>query len=106
MRDAIVDALREAGITFVTIDGTTPAKKRQGLVDSVASINGPSQCAVLSITACSTGLNFTPTVTRIIFAELSWTPSLHMQAEVCLKPAETNVSGPCPSHWRHETHHG
>ena len=81
MRSALRERMKEKEIEYVEIGGDTPANKRQALVDRVARRDSPTRVCVASITACAAGLNFTPGVTRIIFAEFHFTPSLHLQAE-------------------------
>lgn len=64
---------------YIRIDGTTATAKRQNLVNFFKT---EQDCvvAILSITAASTGLDFTP-ANNVLFAELSWVPGLHLQAE-------------------------
>lgn len=79
MLDNITEALRATKIKFIRIDGTTPARHRQKLVDQFSTdptISG----AVLSIKAAGTGLNFT-VANHVIFAELLWSEKDHLQAE-------------------------
>ncbi len=81
LRKCVMAALAAAGIMAIEIHGGTPASKRQAIVDRIADPNSPVWAAVFSITACSTGLNCTPGVRRIIMGERVWTPSIAQQAE-------------------------
>lgn len=77
----MLETLKQAfpGDVAVFIDGGTPAHTRQGIVDQVAT--GAKKLAFLSLTACCTGLNFTPEVACVVFAELGFNPSEMRQAE-------------------------
>ncbi len=80
MLDALEKYIKETlKVDYIRIDGTTASTKRQPLVDRFKTEND-CLVALLSITAASTGLDFTP-ATTVIFAELSWIPGLHLQAE-------------------------
>lgn len=75
VRDALLQAFPDA----VVVDGATPVEKRQALVDAVA--RGEKTLALLSLTACCAGLNITPNVVHVVFAELGFVPALLRQAE-------------------------
>lgn len=77
--DAIEDAVIACNVEFIKITGKTDQNKRQGMVDEFRT-NPAKRVAILSLMACSTGLNFTP-VAHAIFAELIWSPSVLAQAE-------------------------
>lgn len=79
MLDALESYCIEKNICHVRIDGTTPAAKRQGLVDSYQN-EDRIRVAILSLTACSTGLTLT-SGKAVIFAELYWNPGTMLQAE-------------------------
>lgn len=78
--EAICEFLDKKEIGFVTIDGSTKQELRQDLVNDFVDKSSKSRVAVLSLKACSTGLNFTP-VTNIIFAELLYELAVLKQAE-------------------------
>ncbi len=80
MISALESRLRDIGIKFVTITGKTPADKRQSIIDELVS-NPEIRVGILGIIPGCTGLNITPTVTRVIFVEFSFVPSNHLQAE-------------------------
>lgn len=65
--------------SWIRIDGATPAADRQSLVEQYQT-DARCRCAVLSLTAASTGLTLTAG-TVAVFAELFWTPALLLQAE-------------------------
>ena len=81
--DSIEEMVKDKfkGTKYIRIDGKTSTKKRQNLVDKIADPDSDYMLAILSITACCTGLNFTPGVSTVIFAEMYWTPSIMIQAE-------------------------
>jgi SNF2 family DNA or RNA helicase len=79
MISAVCAHLDELRATYITISGATPMEVRPELVQRFLSSAGP-QYAVLSIGACATGLNFIP-VRKMIFLELSWSPSDMTQCE-------------------------
>merc|ERR1712232_727685 len=64
---------------FVRIDGRVPMASRRGLVTSFQ--NDPKvRVAILSVLACSEGLNLTA-ASLVIFCELYWVPGVIEQAE-------------------------
>ena len=77
MLDAIEEACKACKKTYIRMDGSTPQKKRPGLVQTFKE---SGDVAILSIAACGTGLNFTM-CSHIIFAELRWNPGELLQAE-------------------------
>lgn len=79
MLDAISFTLTRAKVSFMRIDGGVAAGKRQGLVDEFQTTRD-MRAAVLSISAAGVGLTLTG-ASIVIFAELSWTPGLVIQAE-------------------------
>lgn len=79
MLDALEEFCVKKQIRFVRIDGSTISGKRQALVDQFQDDEGV-RVAVLSITACSTGLTLTAGK-AVIFAELYWNPGTMLQAE-------------------------
>ena len=76
--DAIEEAVKACKVGYIRIDGKTNQAKRQEMVDGFRT--NSQRVAVLSLMACSTGLNFTP-VSHAIFAELIWSPSVLGQSE-------------------------
>ena len=74
----LMDAIQEVCPSNMRIDGDTPIKKRQGLVDDFQT--GDVQVAVLSLLAASTGLTLTAT-SIVLFAELYFVPGTILQAE-------------------------
>ena len=68
-----------APIKYMRIDGTTLPKKRQEAVTQFQ--NDPhTKVALLSITAAGVAVTLTAS-SRVLFAELFWTPAILMQAE-------------------------
>jgi SWI/SNF-related matrix-associated actin-dependent regulator 1 of chromatin subfamily A len=59
---------------FIRIDGSTNSEKRQSLVDRFQNDDN-CLCALLSITAASTGITLTK-ANLVIFAELFWNPGI------------------------------
>lgn len=70
---------KHKGFNYIRIDGKTPSNKRQDLVDNFQQ-DDTYKVAILSITACSTGLTLTQ-ASIVVFAELFFTPSIMIQAE-------------------------
>lgn len=77
MLDGIEEKLDALKISHIRIDGSTPANTRQEACD-VFQKNDHFNVALLSITACSTGLNLTAANT-VIFAEIFWNPGVLAQ---------------------------
>ncbi|XP_055342539.1 SWI/SNF-related matrix-associated actin-dependent regulator of chromatin subfamily A-like protein 1 [Paramacrobiotus metropolitanus] len=63
----------------ITIDGSTPTETRKHLCDKFQRDN-TCRSAVLSITACCTGITLTA-ASLVVFAELYWNPGILVQAE-------------------------
>jgi hypothetical protein len=80
MLDALEAALRRAGMPLVRIDGETPQRLRTAAVDAFQAPASTLRCAVLSLGAAAVGLTLTA-ATRVVFAELCWTPGVMLQAE-------------------------
>ena len=72
------DIPQRFGISVMTINGSTPAKERQLIVDEFSDITG-SALLVLNPRAAGTGLNITE-ASRVIHYNLEWNPSLEDQA--------------------------
>jgi SWI/SNF-related matrix-associated actin-dependent regulator 1 of chromatin subfamily A len=79
MLDTIQGVCEKLNTDFIRIDGSTPQKNRMNIVNTFRT-DVMKQVAILSIGACSTGLNFTMSA-HVIFAELDWTPGVLLQAE-------------------------
>ncbi|CEM25172.1 unnamed protein product [Vitrella brassicaformis CCMP3155] len=64
---------------YIRVDGTVSSKARE---DRIKKFRTDSKCkvALLSMTACGTGLNLTEAGT-VVFAELYWVPGTILQAE-------------------------
>ena len=77
--DAIEEVIINDKVDYIRIDGKVPVDKRQILVNKFQT---EDEClvAILSITACATGLTLTKAST-VVFAELHFTPSIMIQAE-------------------------
>lgn len=79
MIDALCLTLDEEGVHYISIVGSTPAHSRADLVDKFQYTDS-CRCAVLSITAASSGLTLTA-ANLVLFAELHWNPGILTQAE-------------------------
>ena len=75
---ALMDAVQEVCPSHIRIDGNTPIKNRQGMVDAFQE--GDVQVAVLSLLAASTGLTLTAT-SIVLMAEMFFVPGVILQAE-------------------------
>ena len=77
--DAIEDVILQDKVGYIRIDGKVAIERRQELVNK---FQNDEEClvAILSITACATGLTLTKAST-VVFAELHFTPSIMCQAE-------------------------
>jgi len=76
--DALEAMASKHKISYIRIDGSTPQMDRQDMIDLFQS--GQKRLAILSIGACNSGITLTKCST-MVFAELTWTPSLLLQAE-------------------------
>ena len=72
--DGISMSLRKNKIEFIRVDGETNTKNRLSLIEAF-NTEKKIKVALLSLTACGTGLNCTAAQTAI-FAELFWNPSV------------------------------
>lgn len=77
--DALEEFLQKKHIGYIRIDGDTDIQKRFKLVEQFQT---SKQClvALLSINATATGITLT-SAAMVVFAELSWTPAIMIQAE-------------------------
>ena len=79
MMNSVEDLLKEKKIDYIRIDGSTKQDKRY---DYVKYFQTKASCrvAIVSIIAGSTGITLNK-AHIVIFAELTWTPSIMIQAE-------------------------
>ncbi|SCU99791.1 LAMI_0G00848g1_1 [Lachancea mirantina] len=75
--DVIQSWLTSEGFTFLRLDGATPNKLRQQMVDSFN--NTPVFCFLLSAKSGGVGLNLTG-ASRLILFDNDWNPSVDLQA--------------------------
>ena len=71
--------MHKKSVGFIRIDGKVSPENRHTRVLSFQYDNS-IRVAILSITACSQGITLTAAST-VVFAELTWTPSILNQAE-------------------------
>jgi len=71
--------MNEKHVEYIRIDGRTKQDKRYDYVNNFQN-NEKCKVAILSIVAASTGITLT-SASLVIFAELTWTPSIMIQAE-------------------------
>ena len=77
--DAVEETLKQQGVSFVRLDGTTTSSQRAQRIDAFQ--NDPSiRVALLSVTALGVGVTLTA-ASSVIMAELVWTPGVLRQAE-------------------------
>lgn len=79
MMEGLSEFLKDKKVKFIKIDGTVLSSHRHKLVKDFQN-NPDITVALLSITACSTGLTLT-SAKLVIFAELYWNPGTLLQAE-------------------------
>ena len=79
MLDAIEDEVKKLKIDYIRIDGKVKVEKRQEYVNKFQS-DETCLVAILSITACYTGITLTAAST-VVFSELHMTPAVMIQAE-------------------------
>ena len=79
MLNSLEKLCKDKGVDYIRIDGNTKQETRYQYVNYFQQ-NINCQVAILSIIAASTGITLTATH-MIIFAELTWTPSIMIQAE-------------------------
>jgi len=78
--DTLQEKMKALKTPHIRIDGKTPTKKRDELVEDFRT-KMELQVALLSITACGQGLNLQVGCSTVVFAELHWTPGVLLQAE-------------------------
>uniref|UniRef100_A0A8C6K9X0 Zinc finger RANBP2-type containing 3 n=1 Tax=Nothobranchius furzeri TaxID=105023 RepID=A0A8C6K9X0_NOTFU len=79
MLQACTEAVIEAKVGYIRIDGSVPSSERIQLVHKFQS-DPETRVAVLSIQAAGQGLTFTA-ASHVVFAELYWNPGHMKQAE-------------------------
>ena len=79
MLDKLEFLMKERKTDYIRIDGNTKQDKRYDYVNNFQQ-NKNCKVAILSIIAASTGITLTA-AHLVIFAELTWTPSIMIQAE-------------------------
>ncbi|CAG2184187.1 unnamed protein product, partial [Oppiella nova] len=79
MMDSIQEVLCQKRVNHIRIDGQTLPHDRQEACNEFQSVTD-CRVALLSITACATGLNLTA-ASVVVFAELFWNPGVLSQAE-------------------------
>ena len=79
MLDKLEFLMKERKIEYIRIDGSTQQDRRYVYVNNFQQ-NKNCKVAILSIIAASTGITLT-SAHIVIFAELTWTPSIMIQAE-------------------------
>ena len=77
--DALEDCLRDFGVLYIRVDGDATQTKRDALIKQFQD-DDLTDIALLSVTACGTGLNLTR-ASIAVFAELSWSHGSILQAE-------------------------
>lgn len=77
--DGIETFAKQKKVEYIRIDGSVSIDKRHERVQAF-QYDQRVRVAILSITACSQGLTLTAAST-VVFAELTWTPSIMNQAE-------------------------
>ena len=77
--DAIENVVKKSETKYVRIDGSTKNEQRQFNVD-IFQKDEECLIAILSITACATGITMTKAST-VVFAEMYFTPAVMIQAE-------------------------
>eukprot|EP00873_Tetraselmis_striata_P035438 jgi/Tetstr1/455702/TSEL_042510.t1 len=77
--DALEDAAKLMRIKYIRVDGSTPSQDRHEAFRRFQT-DDSIRCAVLSVTACGTGVTLTA-ASDVVFAELHWTPAVLQQAE-------------------------
>ena len=79
MLDAIEDEVKKLKVDYIRIDGKVKLEKRQEYVQKYQK-DEACLVAILSITACYTGITLTAAST-VVFSELHMTPAVMIQAE-------------------------
>ena len=79
MIDELEQFAQSKSFGYIRIDGRVNAEKRHMYVQDFQT-KSDIRLAILSITACSQGLTLTA-ASCVMFAELTWTPSIMVQAE-------------------------
>lgn len=77
--DAIEEEVKKMKHKYIRIDGSIATEKRHNYVHTFQN-DDECKIAILSITACATGLTLTKAST-VVFAEMHFTPAIMIQAE-------------------------
>ena len=77
--DGVQERLRDAGISYVRLDGSTPSQQRQDLVDKFQN-DEKVRVFLGSMTAAGQGITLTA-ASQVLICEQSWTPAEMDQAE-------------------------
>ena len=77
--DGIENHLREADVSFVRLDGSTPSQQRQDLVDRFQNVE-TVRVFLGSMTAAGQGITLTA-ASQVLITEQAWTPAEMDQAE-------------------------
>lgn len=77
--NGIEEEILKQKVGYIRIDGSVMTEKRQKLVNKFQT-DDSCLVAILSITACATGLTLTKAST-VVFAEMHFTPAIMIQAE-------------------------
>lgn len=79
MMEGLSSYLADKKVNFIKMDGSVITSHRQRLVNEFQN-NDNVRVALLSVTACNTGLTLTA-AKLVVFAELYWNPGTLLQAE-------------------------
>lgn len=79
MLNGLEEYAKTSKYRYIRIDGSTPSSKRHMLIGSFQE-DEEVVLAILSITACSSGITLTAGK-ALVFAELYWNPGILLQAE-------------------------
>lgn len=85
--DAIESCARRKGVGYIRVDGTVTGSSRSSLISRFQT-DPEIDVAILSITACGTGLNLT-CANVALFAELHWSVGYMLQAEDRIHRSDT-----------------
>ena len=77
MMNGIEEMLNKEKVNHIRIDGSTPAPVRNEACE-IFQNNPQFKVALLSLTACATGLNLTA-ANMVVFAETYWNPGVLIQ---------------------------
>jgi len=90
MMDAMQEAIKDADLQSVCIDGRVPRQEREALIARFQQ-DTEVKVALCSIMACGEGVSLTA-ATHIVFCELHWTPATLEQCEARVhRPGQTEA---------------